>query len=82
MPNRIEIDGESYAICQGAWDEFSGWRDKAYRDAWVVELIEREVRKQVVADLQEKAARDWPGIGILLDDIIHVVRGGVDGERQ
>ncbi|MFE6518847.1 hypothetical protein [Streptomyces sp. NPDC057748] len=42
----------------------------------------RIVRAQVVADLRAKAARDWPGIGVFLEDIIAVVVGGVDGEPQ
>ncbi|MEU1254820.1 hypothetical protein ABZ445_16220 [Streptomyces chartreusis] len=74
----MEIDGESYEVSPGAWEVFEGWRDKAYRDAWVVEQIEGEVRKQVIADLQAKAARDWPGIGVLLDDIVSVVREGIE----
>ncbi|MFB7012933.1 MULTISPECIES: hypothetical protein [unclassified Streptomyces] len=40
------------------------------------------VRAQVAADLRAKAARDWPGVGLLLEDIIAVVVGGVDGEPQ
>lgn len=75
----MQIGGEDYEISPGAWEVFEGWRDKAYRDAWVVESIEWAVRKQVVADLQAKAAKDWPGIGDFLADILHVVRGGADG---
>ncbi|MFI8084330.1 hypothetical protein ACIF6L_26450 [Kitasatospora sp. NPDC086009] len=41
--------------------------------------VDAAVRERVVADLQAKAARDWPGIGTLLGLIIGVVRGGVDG---
>ncbi|MGX9924153.1 hypothetical protein ACWIG4_30365 [Streptomyces sp. NPDC002248] len=36
---------------------------------------ERRVRKKVEEDLRAKAQKDWPGIGIFLDDIIKVVRG-------
>ncbi|GAA1064720.1 hypothetical protein GCM10009574_023330 [Streptomyces asiaticus] len=78
----MEIDGEDYEISPEAWKVFDRWRDKAYRDAWVVEAIEWEVRKQVIADLQAKAARDWPGIGDFLSDIVHVVRGGGDGQPE
>ncbi|MFB7188438.1 hypothetical protein ACFCZT_24715 [Streptomyces sp. NPDC056230] len=42
--------------------------------------IRPDVRAQVVADLRAKAARDWPGIGVFLEDIIAVVMGGVDGK--
>ncbi|MFG3244632.1 hypothetical protein [Streptomyces sp. NPDC048157] len=42
--------------------------------------VRPDVRAQVVADLRAKAARDWPGIGVFLEDIIGVVLGGVDGE--
>lgn len=38
--------------------------------------IRPDVRAQVVADLRAKAARDWPGIGVFLEDIIAVVQGG------
>ena len=75
----MEIGGEDYEISPEAWEVFEGWRDKAYRDAWVVEGIEWAVRKRVVADLEAKAAQDWPGIGHFLADIVHVVRGGADG---
>ena len=71
----MQIDGDNYEICPEAWEIFDGWRDKAYRDAWVVESIEWAVRKQVVADLKAKAAKDWPGIGDFLSDIENVVRG-------
>lgn len=76
----IQIDGEPCEISPEAWAVFVGWRGTAYRDAWIVEAIEWEVRKQIVADLQAKAAKDWPGIGDFLADIIFVVRGGDDGE--
>jgi hypothetical protein len=72
----MEIDGENYEISPAAWEVFDHWRDKAYRDAWVVESMEWAIRKQVTADLQAKAAADWPGIGDFLADILHVVRGG------
>lgn len=74
----MEIDGETYNISPGAWKVFNGWRDKAYRDAWIVEQIEEEVRLQVIADLRAKAAKDWPGIGVLLDDIVNVVLEDVE----
>ncbi|GAB7187118.1 hypothetical protein ATKI12_6949 [Kitasatospora sp. Ki12] len=41
--------------------------------------VDAAIRERVVAELQAKAARDWPGIGSLLDAITRVVRGGVDG---
>ncbi|MGW6949025.1 hypothetical protein ACWGHD_19125 [Streptomyces xanthophaeus] len=72
----MEIGGENYEISPAAWEVFNQWRDKAYRDAWVVESIEWEVRKQVVSDLKAKAEADWPGIGDFLADILYVVRGG------
>ncbi|KUN16551.1 hypothetical protein AQJ23_44975 [Streptomyces antibioticus] len=74
----MEIDGESYSISPGAWKVFEGWRDKAYRDAWIVEQIEEEVRLQVIADLRAKAAKDWPGIGVFLDDIVSAVCEGIE----
>ncbi len=39
-----------------------------------------DVRAQVVADLRTKAARDWPGIGVFLEDIIAIVERGPNGE--
>ncbi|MGW1547480.1 hypothetical protein [Streptomyces sp. NPDC002346] len=48
----------------------------------MAERQERRDRAQVVADLQAEAARDWPGIGLLLHDINGVVLGGVDGEPR
>lgn len=74
----LQIDGESWRISPGAWKVFAGWRDKAYREAWLVQQIEDEVRMQVAADLRDKAAKDWPGIGVLLDDIVEVVQGAVE----
>ncbi|MFB7671308.1 hypothetical protein ACFC26_07805 [Kitasatospora purpeofusca] len=41
--------------------------------------VDAAIRERVGAELQAKAARDWPGIGTLLEGIIRVVRGGVDG---
>ncbi|MGW1828867.1 hypothetical protein ACWCO0_09505 [Streptomyces tubercidicus] len=48
----------------------------------VASATERHVRATVVRDLEAKAARDWPGIGDFLADIVCVVRGGVDVEPQ
>ncbi|MFD8315927.1 hypothetical protein [Kitasatospora purpeofusca] len=41
--------------------------------------VDAAIRERVVAELQAKAARDWPGMGSMLGLIIRVVRGGVDG---
>ncbi|MFE7398000.1 hypothetical protein [Streptomyces sp. NPDC057557] len=77
----MEIGDEEYDVTPAAWAAFDEWYgDKSYRYAYVVAEIEAAVRAQVVADLRAKAARDWPGIGLLLEDIIAVVEGGVDGE--
>ncbi|MBT2412678.1 hypothetical protein J7I94_19285 [Streptomyces sp. ISL-12] len=78
----MQIDGDSYEISPEAWEIFDGWRDKAYRVAWVVEAIEFAVRKQVEADLKAKAAKDWPGIGDFLADILYVVRGGPENSSS
>lgn len=49
------IDGEERAITPAAWDIFDAWRDKAYRDADIVERIEAAVRAQVA---KERAAEE------------------------
>ncbi|WP_406324045.1 hypothetical protein [Streptomyces niveus] len=51
------IDGEDRAITPAVWDIFAGWRDKAYRDADIVERIEAAVRAQVA---KERAAEEGP----------------------
>ncbi|MFF1417587.1 hypothetical protein [Streptomyces sp. NPDC058280] len=77
----VQIDGDDYEITPDVWEVFKGWYgDKAYRHADFVEGIECAVRSQVEAALKAKAAKDWPGIGDFLVDIIYVVRGGEDGE--
>lgn len=49
------IDGEERAITPAAWEVFDDWREKAYRDADVVERIEAAVRAQVA---KERAAEE------------------------
>jgi hypothetical protein len=79
----MQIDGDNYEITPAVWDAFDGWYgDKSYRHADFVEGIEWAVRSQVEAALKAKAAKDWPGIGDFLADILHVVRGGEDGEPR
>lgn len=75
-----EIDGEDWEITPAVWAVFETWYgDKAYRQAGFVEELEAAVRKQVADDLRAKAATDWPGIGLFLEDIIVVVeRTGAD----
>ncbi|MET9959290.1 hypothetical protein ABZ128_09410 [Streptomyces sp. NPDC006326] len=76
----VIIDGEEHAITPAVWEVFERWYgDKAYRQAGIVADIEATVRAQVEEELRAKAVQDWPGIGLLLEDIADVVRGGVRG---
>ncbi|WP_326812134.1 hypothetical protein [Streptomyces scopuliridis] len=79
----MTIGDEEYDVSPEAWQAFDDWYgDKSYRYAYVVAEIETAIRNQVVADLRVKAARDWPGIGLLLEDIVDVVERGPDGEPR
>lgn len=77
------IDGDEHAITPAVWEVFEHWYgDKAYRQAGIVADIEAAARRQVVTDLRVKAAKDWPGIGVFLEDIIEVVKSGADGQPE
>ncbi|MEV7425197.1 hypothetical protein [Streptomyces sp. NPDC091212] len=77
----MEIGGEDHEISPAVWNVFDDWYgDKAYRKVDFVARFEAAVRAQAAEDLRTKAASDWPGIGLLLEDIIAVVERGANGE--
>ncbi|WP_181799334.1 hypothetical protein [Kitasatospora acidiphila] len=42
------INGDDYEISPGVWEAFeSWWGDKAYRQAGMVEMIEKKVREVI-----------------------------------
>ncbi|WP_369147091.1 hypothetical protein [Streptomyces sp. R44] len=75
----MNIGGEDCEISPEVWRVFDEWYgDKSYRHADMVAELEEVVRMKVVADLRAKAAKDWPGIGVLLEDIIDIVKDGAE----
>jgi hypothetical protein len=51
----MEIQGEEYEISPSVWELFEGWwGDKAYREAGMVQMIEKAVRKEVKKGLRKQ----------------------------
>jgi hypothetical protein len=75
----VNIEGDDYEISPEVWEVFEGWwGDKAYRQADMVEAIEKKVREAIKERLR-------PALETLISDLDYdthknLLRGEDDGE--
>ncbi|MGW0468292.1 hypothetical protein ACWDX6_23955 [Streptomyces sp. NPDC003027] len=56
-------DGEEYEISPEVWDIYSRYRDKAYREAYIVAEMEAAVRRRVEREYDERARQVRTNVG-------------------
>ncbi|MFD6363490.1 hypothetical protein ACFWFX_27135 [Streptomyces roseolus] len=56
-------DGDEYAITPEAWEIYSRYRDKAYREAAVIAEMEAAIRRQVAREYEERARQVRTDVG-------------------
>jgi hypothetical protein len=56
-------DGERYEISPEVWEIYSRYRDKAYREAGIVEEMEAAVRRQVAREYEARAQQVRTEVG-------------------